>query len=120
MLTTIALILTNKMSAEVVQRGDSDVKVIDKGIKNTFKWEWLEKKVNDEFVSKYIRKINIKGVALCSVCNKRISYAGRGWKSLEQHLKKKLHRDNVKIQESNYRLSSMYRSRYTIMFVIKL
>lgn len=33
-------------------------------------------------------KINVKGVAICQICNKHISYAGRGWKCLEQHLTK--------------------------------
>ena len=93
--------------AKVVQRGDGNVKEIDNGLRNIWKWEWLEKRVGGEMISKYIRKLNIKGVALCDLCNKHISYAGRGWKSLEQHMTKKLHRDNVKIQSANYSLSGM-------------
>ena len=37
-------------------------------------------------------------MARCEVYNKEINYVGRGWKSLEQHLKKKLHIDNLKIK----------------------
>jgi hypothetical protein len=102
------------MSGHVVQREQSDVRAIDKGLRNCWKWEWLEKVVNNEPISKYIRKLNLKGIALCQLCNKQISYAGRGWKSLEQHLTKKIHRDNVRIQESNYRLSSKLLNYVTV------
>jgi hypothetical protein len=59
-------------------------------------------------VRQTIQKIDSRGLARCEVCNKEINYAGRGWKSLEQHLKKKLHIDNLKIKRTNYSLSVMY------------
>ncbi|VDI83717.1 Hypothetical predicted protein [Mytilus galloprovincialis] len=39
------------------------------------------------------------------VMSKDINYAGRGWKSLEQHLTKKLHLDNLKMRKTNHSLS---------------
>ena len=46
-------------------------------------WEWLEKKVGDELISEFIRKINSKGLAFCELCQD-INYATCGWKALEQ------------------------------------
>lgn len=106
------------MSGHVVERGQADVQAIDKGLRNSWIWEWLEKVVNNDPVSKYIRKINVKGVAICQICNRHISYAGRGWKSLEQHLTKKVHRDSIKIQESNNKLSSKLMKFVSILIIL--
>lgn len=87
------------MAGKVVIEIDVDninIKVIDKGLKNVWKWEWLEWKVEDEPVRRFIRKINVRGLARCELCSKDINYGGRGWKSLEQHLKKKIYHDNFK------------------------
>jgi hypothetical protein len=52
-------------------------------------------------VGQTIRKIDSRGLARCEVCNKEINYDRRGWKSIEQHLKNKLHTDNLKIKRTN-------------------
>lgn len=44
-------------------------------------------------------------------------YAGRGWKSLE-HLTKKVHRDNIEIQESNYKLLSKLMKFVSILNIL--
>jgi len=103
------------MASNVVER-DFDTKLLDRGLKNVWKWEWLERKVDKELVGRFIRKINVKGVAHCNLCRKDINYASRGWKSLEQHLQKKVHQDNLKIRSSNYSLSG----RYILLFYIFL
>ena len=47
------------MATKVVRReADVNTKVLDKGLKNIWKWEWLEKKVNDEPVRRFIRKLS--------------------------------------------------------------
>jgi hypothetical protein len=62
------------MASRVVDR-DFDAKKADyKGLKNSWKWEWLEKKVGDELISEFIRKINSKGLAFCERCQD-INYA---------------------------------------------
>ena len=92
------------MASRIVDR-EFDAKKADHGLKNQWKWEWLEKKVKGELVSQHIRKINSRGVAFCNVCQKDINYSTRGWRALEQHLQKKLHIDNKRIKASNQCLS---------------
>ena len=100
------------MATKVVQReADVNTKVLVKGLKNIWKWECLEKKVNDEPVRRFIKKLNARGLAKCELCNKEINYGGRGWKNLEQHMSKKLHRDNrvvLPYQSLKMALESMY------------
>ena len=38
------------MSSHVVVDRDFNTKTLDKGIKNVWKWEWLEKKVGEELI----------------------------------------------------------------------
>ncbi|KAJ8287290.1 hypothetical protein GJAV_G00049850 [Gymnothorax javanicus] len=83
----------------------SDVKLIDKGVKNVWRWEWVERSVEGELVGKHIRKIKAPGLALCELCMKEINYSGRGWRSLQQHLFKKVHKQKAKILATNYSLS---------------
>lgn len=55
------------MASNVVER-DFDTKLLDKGLKNVWKWEWLERKVDKELVGRFIRKINVREVAHCNLC----------------------------------------------------
>ena len=87
-------------------RGDI-VKNINNDLRNVWKWEWLEKGVAGELNLEYIRIVR-----LVQFMQKRISYAGRGWKRLEPHLTKKLHRDNVKIESAKYSLFGMSVRKY--------
>jgi hypothetical protein len=82
------------MSSHVVVDRDFDTKILDD--------DWRRKKVGEELIGRFIRKIKTRGHAYCELCNKDINYASRRWKSLEQHLRKKLHSDNAKIRSSNY------------------
>lgn len=50
-----------------------DTKFLEKGLKNIWKWEWLERKVNDELIGRFIRKINFKVLAYCGPCQKDIN-----------------------------------------------
>jgi hypothetical protein len=69
--------------SRVVERDSNKNLEIDKGIRNWWKWEWLERFVDGNPVRQTIQKIDSRGLARCEVCNKEINYAGRGWKSLE-------------------------------------
>lgn len=75
------------------------VREIDSSVKNKFRWEWLEKKVDlklkkqevSVLLSECIQKINIPGKAICSLCKDQIYYGGRGWNSLLSHLNSSKH-----------------------------
>ena len=49
---------------ELTRSDCENLKELDKGIKNCFRWAWLEEKDNGQFMSDYIRKINIPGMSL--------------------------------------------------------
>jgi len=94
------------MARRIVERGSSiNPQEIDKGAKNIWKWEWLEREVCGELVGCHIRKLAEKGKAYYQLCNKDLMYTQRGWKALEQHIKLKIHQDNLKIRKTNYSLS---------------
>ena len=44
------------MATKVVNRQENGNVLVDKGLKNPWKWEWLEKKVDGEPVRRFIRK----------------------------------------------------------------
>lgn len=91
----------------VIERDDNNAVDVDKGMKNGWKWEWLERSVEGTQLGQFMRKLNVPGVALCSICQSEINYSGRGWNSLGQHVKKKKHRDNVTIKKTNHSLSGI-------------
>jgi hypothetical protein len=84
--------LENVLASKIVERDVVDTKALDKGLKNAWKWEWSERQVNEEPVRRFIRKFDARGLARCELCNRDISYGGRGWRSIEQHISKKLQR----------------------------
>ena len=51
-------------------RRDFDTKTLENGLKNVWKWEWLEKKVGEELIGWFIRKMKTRGHAYCELCNK--------------------------------------------------
>ena len=64
----------------------ANVRDIDKDVKNKFRWVWLESKDDaGHFLSDYIRKLDLPGVAKCIICNDNIKYASSGKKSLVNH-----------------------------------
>ena len=67
------------MSSHVVDQ-EVDTKFKEKRLKNIFKWEWIERQVNDELIGRFIRKINVKGLAYCDLYQKDMKYGSRGWK----------------------------------------
>ena len=57
------------MARRIIDRnGTITPKEIDKGIKNIWKWEWLEREVCGELVSRHIQKLGEKGKAFCTLC----------------------------------------------------
>jgi len=90
----------------------ADIKEIEKGIKNKFKWTWLEEKDKDGyFLSDYVRKLNTAGQAKCIICNEIIKYASSGKKAVLGHGNTENHRRRRKERDSNQTLSSMFKSQ---------
>ena len=102
------------MKYTIVERNDE--LDLDKSLKkNKWKWDWIEKEVEIkgegiELVEKHIRKLKEDGKAYCEVCNTDISYGGRGWNSLESHIKSKTHLKAPLSIKSNYEISGSSKS----------
>ena len=63
----------------------------EKGVKNKWVWGWCESPdANGDYLSDYIRKVNLSGAAIRQ-CNKKISYRNGGKNALKQHAKKQVH-----------------------------
>ena len=63
------------MPETFVDRG-SDIRTIERGVKNQFRWFWLEEKDgNGEVRGNYVKKIAEPGVAYCLYCRQRLHYA---------------------------------------------
>lgn len=102
---------------------ESRVLEIDKGIKNKFKWQWLEKTVTfevkigketqtvTESLASFIKKVETPGKALCVYCNDLISYGSRGCVAFVEHAKFKKHAQKVADRRSNYSLGSAFTKR---------
>ena len=90
----------------IVKREDSDVKEIDKSVKNKWCWPWMEHEHKGTCFSAYFRKLLKPGYALCVWCDKEVNYGGKGLSSLVQHSETAQHLKIRKIRESNFRLPS--------------
>ena len=66
------------MPEEFIDR-KTDITQIEKGVKNKFRWNWLEEKdSNGDFLSDYVRKLVQPGLAYCVFCNHRLDYSTKG------------------------------------------
>ena len=93
----------------------SNIKEIEKGVKNIFRWEWLqENDCNDSFLSDYIRKVDLPGKVVCTICKALISYQSGGKKDVKNHAKKKEHKRLLEIKTSNITIPSSFLSSVSI------
>ena len=46
------------------------------GIKNSWRWEWMENVVSREKLFLFMRKIITPGVTYCTLCHQEINYSG--------------------------------------------
>ena len=91
---------------DIVERGKGpeQIRTIDKGIKNAWKWDWLEKDVDGVSLAENIRKLDRPGMAYCTVCQREINYGRRGLVALTDHCRVSKHRELIKLRKTNYRL----------------
>ena len=88
--------LSNMADRRIVNKGES---FDEKGVKNSWRWEWTEKFFKDERLGTHIRKIQKPGTAVCVICNREINYALRGRVALQDHCstaKHKAAKDSLK------------------------
>ncbi|XP_033638505.1 uncharacterized protein LOC117299151, partial [Asterias rubens] len=92
----------------VLLYGDASVQEIDNGVKNKFRWEWLQETVTIDGYQHKLRdcfqKIATAGKVCCNYCNDTINYSANGKRALVSHVKQAKHlkawhvrRDNMKL-----------------------
>ena len=83
-------VTSNSVTYKIINRRESeDARKIDATCKNKWKWSWLEEKdVNGDYLSAYVRKINVGGSAFCIYCNKTLVYGNTGKNDLLKHATK--------------------------------
>ena len=91
------------MSFNQVSRNDgTEIAVIDKGVKNPFKWHWLERKdVHKMYYSEWVRKVDISGKAWCLLCKKLLNYSNQGITGFDTHAKGDKHKEVVLSLKNN-------------------
>ena len=95
-------------SYKVVQRNVGvSAKDIDSSCKNKCVWDWLsEKDVNNDYLSDYVKKVDIPGVAICCWCKEFLKYGSSG--------KKRLHRYSIQNKEKHHKNKLLYMANTTI------
>lgn len=83
---------------DIVKRGNP---FDESGVKNSWRWEWCDKVVNDTRAGVYIRKLEEPGLAYCCLCRKEIAYSSKGFAALNQHLTREGHKGNLSKQQKN-------------------
>ena len=66
------------------KEGNSNVN--DQGVKKRWKWEWLQVKVSESYLSDCIRNIDWPVYTLCIYCNCQITYGTNGETVLTRHV----------------------------------
>lgn len=80
------------MDAFTVIDRKSDLKAIENGLRNKFRWDWLEEKdSNGDYLSKYVRKLNKPGVVVCVYCDCRLDYSKKGKSFIKRHAQSVAH-----------------------------
>lgn len=84
-----------------------DVKNIDEGVKNWFKWSWLQETVQvqgETMPMNCFSKIREAGRAICDTCNQHINYGTSGKSALKKHVEHPKHIKAWKMQQQNMRI----------------
>ena len=97
------------MAWRKVSRKERSLKGIEEGVKNSFRWFWLdEKDQNRQYLSEYIQKVNIPGKALRTYCNSLLNYSSGGKKDIKNHSKNKKHVQTVNLRKTNANCHQLY------------
>ena len=83
-------VTSNSVTYKIIIRSESeDARKIDATCTNKSKWSCLEDKDEiGDYLSTYVRKINVSGSAFCIYCSKTLVYGNTGKKDLLNHARK--------------------------------
>nr|XP_045597607.1 protein bric-a-brac 1-like isoform X5 [Procambarus clarkii] len=89
-----------------------NLKILERGISNKFRWDWLEREVPITIhqkkicykVGNFISKVNIGGKCWCWTCKELLDYASRGRIAIEKHVQSKKHALNSESSWDTYKL----------------
>ena len=96
-------------SREISRTDGTDINLVNRGVKNKFKWTWLEETdLNCMFLSDWVRKVNLSGRVMWILHNDLVTYESGGKKDLKRHANKKKNTDVIKLRKTNTTLSSSY------------
>ena len=86
-----------------ILENEDNSNINDLGVKNRWKWEWLQVKVGESYLSDCIRKIDRSGYALCIYYNCQINYGTNGKTALTRDVSNsnKKHQDNKRAYVAN-------------------
>lgn len=74
-----------------------DISDIEKGIRNSFKWFWLDEECNaGRKFNTWCKKLDEPGKCVCIVCSKTINYSSSGKKALKIHAESSEHVSRTK------------------------
>ena len=79
-----------------------NTKELEQPAKNKWRWQWLSE-VDSKGVkwSDWLQKIEVCGVAFCSLCGKTINYKSNGKKALKLHCEDANHQKNHRVVKTN-------------------
>ena len=114
------------MPNTIDKRDEAKVREIDAGLKNKFRWDWFDRKVTitpvdgkhepvSVTIGDFVKKLDVAGKALCTVCDDVVNYGSRGLKAFECHALTAKHRKQTFLLKSNYSLSSAFQSKTSSM-----
>ena len=85
-----------KMERIIEKCDEAQLLEIDKGVKNKFRWEWLDKYINvvsidqqktiSVRVGDFIKKVD---KALCTVCSSAVIYGSRGFSAISRAVRQR-------------------------------
>ena len=88
--------------SDIVERGS--VGDWDNGLKNKWRWNWLERKHEDVEFGQYIDKLKAPGKAYCKLCRLELTYKSAGARILADHMKSQGHQKLHAQQKKNHHL----------------
>lgn len=83
-----------------------DLSELEEGVRNVFRWNWLECiDCNEDAISKWCKKTEKAGQVYCTYCSSTLQYGGEGIKALTNHAETATHKRHSKVIKNSMSLS---------------